>query len=82
MGASIETSTPEPTDTIKALLTAAEVMEVEQTPQRPDRPFYWRAPYLECLLQRELPKDRAEARRITRWAKSYVIYVESKELYR
>jgi hypothetical protein len=39
MGAGIETSAPEPTNTIKALLTAAEVMEVEQSPQRPGRPF-------------------------------------------
>ena len=38
-GASVETSTAEPTDTIEALLTAAEVMGVEQTPQRPGRPF-------------------------------------------
>jgi hypothetical protein len=33
-GASVETSTTEPTDAIEALLTAVEVMEVEQTPQR------------------------------------------------
>ena len=35
-GASAETSTPEPTDTVEALLTATEAMEVEQIPQRVD----------------------------------------------
>jgi len=33
-GANIETSTPKPTNASEALLTAAEVVEVEQTPQR------------------------------------------------
>jgi len=39
-------------------------------------------PFLDCLIQGELPEDWAEARRIARRAKSYVIYGESKELYR
>jgi len=77
--ADIEAPTPNPTDTIEALLTAAEVMEVEQ---RPGRPFDWRTPFLDYLIQCELPEDRFEARRIARWAKSYVIYGEDKELYR
>jgi len=80
-GASIETPTPEPTDTIEALLMAAEVMEVEQTPQRPGQPFDWRMPFLDCLLRGELLEDQVEARRIARRAKSYVIYGENKELY-
>ena len=79
---SVETSTPEPIDTIEALLTVVEVMEVKQTRRRPGRPFDWRMPFLDSLIRGKLPKDRAEARRITRWAKSYVIYGESKELYR
>ena len=57
MGASIETPTPEPTDTIEALLMAVEVMEIEQTPQRLSRPFDWCMPFLDCLLRGELPKD-------------------------
>ena len=81
-GASIETSTAEPTDTIEALLTAAKVMEVEQTPQHPGRPFNWCTPFLDCLIRGDLPEDQAEARRIARWAKSCMIYGESKELYR
>jgi len=69
VGADIET--PTPTDAIEALLTAAEVMEVEQ---RPSRPFDWRTPFLDCLIQCELPEDRSEARHIARWAESNVIY--------
>jgi len=66
---------------VEALLVAAEVMEVEQPSQHPSRPFDWRTPFLDCLIQGELPEDRAEAHRITRRAKSYT-YGESKELYR
>jgi hypothetical protein len=50
MGASIKTSTPKPTDTIEALLTVVEIMEVERTPQRPGRPFNWRTPFLDCMI--------------------------------
>jgi len=76
--ANVETATPHSTDAIEALLTAAEVMEVEQ---HPGRPFDWRTSFLDCLIQCELPEDRSEARRIARRAKSYVIYGENKELY-
>ena len=76
-GANIETSTS--VDAIKALLMAAEVIEVEQ---HPGRPFDSRTPFLDCLIRCELPEDRSEARRITRRAKSYVIYSENEELYR
>jgi len=78
-GADVETTTLQQTDTIEALLTAAEVMEAEQ---RPGRPFDWRTPFLDCLIRCELPEDQSEARRIARQAKSYVIYGENKELYR
>ena len=82
MRASIKTSTPKPNDSIEALLTAAEVIEVKQTPQCPGRPFDWRTPFLDCLIRGELLEDRVEACRIARRAKKYVIYGESKELYR
>ena len=78
-GADVETTAPQQADTIEALLAAAEVMEAEQ---RPDRPFDWRTPFLDCLIRCELPEDRSEARRIARRAKSYVIYGEGNELYR
>ena len=82
MGASVETSAAEPIDKIEALLGVAEVMEIEQPPRHSSRPFDWRKPFLDCLIRGELLEDRAEARRIARRAKSYVIYGESKELYR
>jgi hypothetical protein len=42
----------------------------------------WRAPYLEYLLRGELPLQKAEARRLTRRAKTFVLLGEEKELYR
>jgi len=78
-GAGVEATPTQQTDTIKALLVAAEAMEVEQ---RPSRPFDWRTPFLDCLIRCELPEDRSKARRIARRAKSYVIYGEGNELYR
>jgi ribonuclease HI len=41
----------------------------------------WQAPYLEYLLRGELPLDKAEARRLTRRAKSFVLLGDEKELY-
>jgi len=78
-GAGVEAAPAQQTDTVEALLTAAEVMEAEQ---QPSRPYDWRTPYLDCLIRCELPEDRSEARRIARRAKSCVIYGENDELYR
>jgi len=78
-GAGIEAAPAQQTNTIEVLLMVAEVMEVEQ---RPSRPFDWRTPFLDCLIRCDLPEGRSEARRIARWAKSYVIYGEDNELYR
>jgi hypothetical protein len=41
----------------------------------------WQTPYLQYLHQGELPRDRAEARRLARHAKSFVLLVDGKELY-
>jgi hypothetical protein len=41
----------------------------------------WQAPYLENLLRGELPLDKAEARRLARRAKSFVLLGDEKELY-
>ena len=79
MEANTEASTPKLTDTIEALLTAAEVMEAEQ---RLGRPFDSRMPFLDCLIYGEMLGDRSEACRTARRAKSYVIYGKNKELYR
>jgi len=78
-GPGVDVAPAQPTDTVDALLMAAEVMEVEQ---RPSRPFDWRTPFLDCLIRCELPEDRSEARRIARRAKSYAIYGKDNELYR
>jgi hypothetical protein len=41
----------------------------------------WQTPYLQYLHQGELPLDRAEARRLARHAKSFVLLGDGKELY-
>src|SRR5688500_8596149 len=41
----------------------------------------WQTPYLEYLLRGELPLDKAEARRLARRAKSFVLLGDKKELY-
>jgi hypothetical protein len=41
----------------------------------------WQTPYLKYLLRGELPLDKAEARRLARRAKSFVLLGGEKELY-
>jgi transposase InsO family protein len=41
----------------------------------------WQTPYLQYLHQGQLPLDRAEARRLARRAKSFVLLGDGKELY-
>jgi ribonuclease HI len=41
----------------------------------------WQTPYLEYLLQGELPHDMAEARRLARPAKSFILLGDEKELH-
>jgi ribonuclease HI len=41
----------------------------------------WQTPYLEYLLRGELPLDKAEARRLARRAKLFVLLGDEKELY-
>jgi ribonuclease HI len=54
-------------------------IEGEQSGATPDR--NWQTPYLQYLQQGELPLDRAEARRVARRAKSFVLLGNEKELY-
>jgi hypothetical protein len=42
----------------------------------------WRVPYLDRLTRGDLPLDKTEAQRIARWAKTFVIFGDNKELYR
>jgi len=53
-GADVETAALRQTDTIEVLLAVTEVMEAEQ---RPGRPFDWRTPFLDCLIQCEISED-------------------------
>jgi ribonuclease HI len=52
-------------------------VEGEQSGVAPDR--NWQTPYLQYLHRGELPLDRAEARRLARRAKSFVLLGERKE---
>jgi hypothetical protein len=54
-------------------------VEEERSGVMPNR--NWQTPYLQYLHRGELPLDRAEARRLARRAKSFVLLGERKELY-
>jgi ribonuclease HI len=54
-------------------------VEEEQNGVPPNR--NWQTPYLQYLHQGELPLDRAEARRLARRTKSFVLLGDGKELY-
>jgi hypothetical protein len=54
-------------------------VEEERNGVMPNR--NWQTPYLQYLHRGELPLDRAEARRLARRAKSFVLLGDGKELY-
>jgi hypothetical protein len=54
-------------------------VEEERSGVMPNR--NWQTPYLQYLHRGELPLDRAEARRLARPAKSFVLLGDEKELY-
>jgi ribonuclease HI/transposase InsO family protein len=54
-------------------------IEEERNGVTPNR--NWQTPYLQYLHRGELPLDRAEARRLARRAKSFVLLGDGKELY-
>jgi ribonuclease HI len=54
-------------------------VEEERNEVMPNR--NWQTPYLQYLHRGELPLDRAEARRLARRAKSFVLMGDGKELY-
>ena len=54
-------------------------VEGEQSKVTPNQ--NWQTPYLQYLRQGELPLDRAEALRVARRAKSFVLLGDGKELY-
>jgi ribonuclease HI len=58
-----------------------EALHVEGEPSGVTPNLNWQTPYLEYLLRGELPLDKAEARRLARRAKSFVLLGDEKELY-
>ncbi len=54
-------------------------IEEERNGATPDRD--WQTPYLQYLRRGELPLDQAEARRVARRAKSFVLLGDEEELY-
>jgi ribonuclease HI/transposase InsO family protein len=62
-----------------AIKEEALAVEGEHNGVTPD--LNWQTPYLEYLLQGELPLDKAKARRLAWRAKSFVLLGEEKELY-
>jgi ribonuclease HI len=58
-----------------------EALRVEEERSRVAPNRNWQTPYLQYLHRGELPLDRAEARRLARRAKSFVLLGDGKELY-
>jgi hypothetical protein len=69
---------PEPEGT-SAAEGEALCVEIERNGVTPN--LNWQTPYLKYLLRGELPLDKAEARRLARRAKSFVLLGDEKELY-
>jgi ribonuclease HI len=69
---------PEPDETSAAEGEALRIEE-ERNGVAPNQ--NWQTPYLQYLLRGELPLDKAEARRLARRAKSFVLLGDEKKLY-
>jgi hypothetical protein len=78
-----DTPEPEETSAQPKLPSAAEGealrVEGEQNGVTPN--LNWETPYLEYPLRGELPLDKAEAQRLARRAKSFILLGDEKELY-
>jgi ribonuclease HI len=61
--------------------TEGEALRVEGEQNGVTPNLNWQTPYLEYLLRGELPLDKAEARRLARRTKSFVLLGDEKELY-
>ena len=64
------------TDFETSSMDEAEAMEIDETPLSQD----WRDQYLDWINRGVLPSDRAQARRVARPAKSFVVI--DRELYK
>jgi hypothetical protein len=76
---------PEPEETLAQpevpSVAEGEAMRVKGEQHGVTPNLNWLTPYLEYLLRGELPLDKAEARRLARRAKSFVLLGDEKELY-
>jgi hypothetical protein len=72
----------DPPSEAKVPSTGADIMQTEGSPPPVDLEPNWRILYLDCLIRGELPSDKTEARRIARWAKTFMIHGNNEELYR
>ena len=80
-GPPIEPTTgPEAPSVIETPATEPEAMEIDAGPPKADQGVDWWVPLLDRLTQGVLPADRAEAQRLARRAKTYI--VSNGELYR
>jgi hypothetical protein len=77
--------TPEPEEALAqpeaSSAAKGEALRVEEERNRVTPNRNWQTPYLQYLHRRELPLDKAEARRLARRAKSFVLLGDEKELY-
>ncbi|XP_039811618.1 uncharacterized protein LOC120674517 [Panicum virgatum] len=64
------------TDFETSSVDETEAMEIDEAPPPRD----WRTQYLDWMIRGVLPSDRAQARRVARWAKSFVLIDD--ELYK
>jgi hypothetical protein len=78
----VDGTSPDPPPEAEAPSTGAEAMQVEGSTLPSDLELDWRASYLDYLIQGDLPSNKTEARRIARWAKTFMIIGDSRELYR
>jgi ribonuclease HI len=69
---------PEPDETSAA---EGEALRIEEERNGVAPNPNWQTPYLQYLLRGELPLDKAEARRLARRAKSFVLLGDEKKLY-
>jgi hypothetical protein len=67
---------------VEAPSTGAEAIQAESSTPPANLKPDWHVSYLDHLTRGDLPSDKIEARRITRRAKSFVIFGDKKELYR
>jgi hypothetical protein len=68
----------DPPPEAEAPSTRADIMQMEGSTLPADLEPDWRTPYLDCLIQGELPSDKTEAQWIARRAKTFVIYGDDK----